>query len=134
MSNLSFGKIVLVYYVMGVVVWFGGVAAAQPGGSVGIGIAGEVVDVNDSTGEVEPNKDTGRSLRNLGGPLRQAAGFFGGGAVLAVWSFIKALVGTIFWPIHMANAVGAPGSVIALSGALSAAFLTATIVLVRGLI
>lgn len=127
MANISFGKVIILYYCIAVVMWGGGAI-----GSGQLGIATEIVTVNESTGEVGPNQETGGQIQNLGGPLRQAAGLLGGGAALAVWGFVKGLVGALFWPVVIMESSGAPASVLAVSGALSMAFLAGTIQLIRG--
>lgn len=127
-----FGSVVLVYYIIAVVMWGGGITAAGPGGEIGLGVASEVVDVNDSTGAVTQNETTGENLQNLGGPIEEAVASLGGGGLLATWNFVKGLLGAMFWPVLLANSVDAPNVVVGFAGALSMGFLVSGLLLIRG--
>lgn len=126
MAPPRFGSVVLTYFIIGVVLFGGGVV-----GPDNTGLVAEVVDIDN--GEVEANQSTGEGLQNLGGPIEQAVASVGGGGLLAVWIFIKGLLGAIFWPIGVLSANNAPPVVTALlGGGLSMAFLVATLLLIRG--
>jgi hypothetical protein len=117
---MRFGSIVMTYFVIGAVLWGGGVIAWT---DAGVGTA--LVD-DPETAEV--NEETGRQLEDVGGPINELADTVTGGGLLAVWSFVRNLISFLFWPIVTLHSVGAPAeATVLLGGGLTTAFYTSII-------
>lgn len=118
-----FGNILLVYFVIGAVMWGGGAIIWSETG------LNTLIVEDPQTGEV--NENTSSQLEDAGGPIREAAQAFGG-PVLAIWNIVVQFVGYLFWPIATLQSVGAPPRlVVLLGGAPSVAFLGAVVRLIR---
>jgi hypothetical protein len=102
-----FGSIIMVYFVIGAVMWGGGAIAWEDSG------VGSLVIQDPQTGEV--NNELSSDLENTGGPLRQAAQGFGG-AVLGIWNIVIKFVGYLFWPVTVLQSVNAPPRLVVLLG------------------
>lgn len=118
-----FGRIIVVYFVIGAVMWGGGAIAWSESG------LNTLIIEDPATGQV--NEDTTTQLEDTGGPLRQAAQSFGG-PVLAIWNIVVKFIGYLFWPITVLQSVNAPPRlVVLLGGTPSIAFLGGIIRLIR---
>lgn len=102
-----FGSIIMVYFVIGAVMWGGGAIAWSESG------IGQLVVTDPQAGEV--NEDLSGDLENSGGPLRQAAQNFGG-PVLAIWNIVVKFIGYLFWPVTVLQSVNAPPRLVVLLG------------------
>lgn len=118
-----FGSLILVYFVIGAVMWGGGAIVWSEAG------VGTLIIEDPQTGTV--NDDTVDELEDAGGPIRQAAEQIGG-PVLAIWNIIIKFIGYLFWPITVLQAVNAPPRItVLLGGTPSIAFLGGIIRLIR---
>lgn len=123
---MRFGELLVAYFLVGAVLWGGGVISWQQSG------VGVLVLEQPASGDVEVNQETGESLEQAGGPIQQVGSQFEGTGLVAVWNVIVPFLGYLFWPITVLLAVNAPPRVTAtLGGGLSTAFLGAVIKLVR---
>lgn len=121
---VRFSHIMIAYFVMGAVMWAGGAIAW---GNAGVG--GLLID-DPSTGDL--NSSTTDQLEKADGPIEQAVGSVGGGALLAVWGIVSGIFGYLFWPISVLVSNGAPARVwVPLGGAPTVAFYGALIRLIR---
>ena len=118
---MRFQKVILAYFVIGALLWSGGVIQWNETGMVGY--------MMDSPGEV--NEGTSDELQSVGGPIQQAVGDLTGGLV-AIWNILVQLFGYLFWPILTLQSVSAPPRVTVLvGGSLTVALLGAFIRIVR---
>ncbi|RDZ65978.1 hypothetical protein C5B90_06420 [Haloferax sp. Atlit-12N] len=107
---MRFSHILLVYFVMGAMMFGGGVIEWNQSGVVGIFVEyspGEQVDVN---------QDTANDLERLGGPIQEAAESIGGGALIALWSILSNIIGYLFWPITTLLSLNAPLEIVLIFG------------------
>lgn len=122
---MRFGNILLAYFVIGAIMWGGGLVSWDKAG------VGHLIVKNPSNGDVQVNNNTSEQLGKLGGPIQTAVGEFGGG-LIAIWSILKSLIGYLFWPIIVLKVVNAPPRVIVLGGGIYVvAFFSAALRLVR---
>lgn len=105
---MRFSHIVLAYAVMGMVMWGGGAIAWADSG-----VATLIVD-DPATDSV--NTETSDQLRELGGPIQEAAATVEGTGLLAAWNVIVKILGFLFWPIVTLQSIGAPARVWVLFG------------------
>lgn len=124
-----FGSTVIVYYLIGVMLFAGGLTT--PGGPSGLGITGQVVNVNTSANSVTVNQSTGDSLSHIGGPIKSSLNTFSGGGLLATLSLIVGFIGSFFWPVVVATNIGAPIVVQMFAGTFSVGMIVATMLYVR---
>jgi len=118
-----FGNILLVYFVIGAMMWGGGAIVWSETG------LNTLIVEDPQAGSV--NENTSNQLEDAGGPIREAAQAFGG-PVLAIWNIVVQFVGYLFWPIATLQSVGAPPRlVVLLGGTPSIAFLGAVVRLIR---
>jgi len=118
-----FGTVIMVYFVVGAVMWGGGAIAWSETG------LNSLIIEDPQTGEV--NDNTTEQFEQAGGPIRQAAQSFGG-PVLAIWNIVVQFIGYLFWPVTTLQSVNAPPRlVVLLGGAPSVAFVAGTIRLIR---
>lgn len=123
---MRFGEILLAYFMIGAVLWGGGVIQWEKAG-VGVLIIDQPGD-----GDVDVNEETGETLEDAGGPIQQVGSQFEGTGLVAVWNIIVPFLGYLFWPITVLIAVNAPPRVIVvLGGGVTMGFLGAVIKLVR---
>ena len=116
---MNTGRVVLGYYMMGAV---SVVAGALPWSEVGLvsvwlDLRGNTIVVNDSV-----VLGSEGMLTNLIGPVRSALGTIVGGALLAVWGAIDALIGFYAWPVTVMIHHDAPWEATLLAGAFVVAF------------
>lgn len=123
---VRFSSILIAYFVVGAVMWGGGVISWD-----NAGIGSYIID--DPTAEEDQlSNDAVNDLKNLGGPIGNIVGTLGGGLV-AVWSIMSKFIGFLFWPITVLLATGAPPRVVVLGGGtLSIAFIASFLRTVRG--
>jgi len=118
-----FGEIIMVYFVIGAMMWGGGAIAWSETG------LNNLIIEDPQTAEV--NEETSGELEDAGGPIREAAQTFGG-PVLAIWNIVVQFIGYLFWPIVTLQSVGAPPRLtVLLGGAPSVIFLGSVIRLIR---
>lgn len=118
-----FGNILLVYFVIGAVMWGGGAIVWSETG------LNTLIIENPQTGEV--NEQTSGQLEDAGGPIREAAKTFGG-PVLAIWNIVVQFIGFLFWPIVTLQSTGAPPRLtVLLGGSVSIVFLGSILRLIR---
>lgn len=118
---MRFQKVILAYFVMGALLWGGGVIQWGETGMVGY--------LMDSPTSV--NEDTSDELRSVGGPIQQAVGDLTGGLV-AIWNILVQFVGYLFWPILTLQSVSAPPrATVLVGGSMTVAFIGAFIRIVR---
>lgn len=119
-----FAQILLAYFMIGAVMWGGGVIVWTQ-----TGIGGLIIE--DTTGGVDVNENTSKQLERSGGPIREAAASLGG-PILAIWNFVARFIGYLFWPITVLQSVNAPPRVVVtLGGGPSVMFLGGVIRLIR---
>lgn len=106
---MRMAEILLAYFLMGAMLWGGGVIDWDQSG-----MAQVVVSPTD-TGATA-NESTGAEIRQMGGPIQQAAAAVGAGGLLAVWNFLALLLGMMFWPITALNSINAPPEVVVVVG------------------
>jgi hypothetical protein len=106
---VRFTNILIVYFVIGAMMWGGGAINWQESGVGGL--------IVQSTGDdVEINEQTADELQQRGGPIQEAAGALGASPILAVWNLLVGLIGYLFWPITTLQGVGAPPRIVVLAG------------------
>jgi hypothetical protein len=122
---MRFSGIIMSYFVIGAVMWGGGVIAW---GDAGIG---SLLVEDPQTGQI--NEETSTELEELGGPIKNLLNSVSGGGLVAVWSVISGILGFLFWPIDVLLSVNAPmEAVVLLGGGPTIAFYATLIRAVRG--
>ena len=119
---MRLSKIAVIYFMMGTIVVGAGVVPPDQ-----IGIAQMFVDVSDSgvtMNQTSVGGDGGGDgmLDNLIGPIVNSMNTITGGALLAVWGPIGAMIGFAAWPVMVANYINAPREVILVLSVLVASF------------
>lgn len=123
---MRFGNVVMVYFVMGAVMFGGGLIAWDDAGFTTL-----IID-NPDEGSVSANEETGNTLNSLGGPIGEAAGSSGGGGLLAALSIVTSIADFLFWPVAVFLTLNAPPTVtILFGGAPTTAFYMGLLLLVR---
>lgn len=120
------GEVVIAYFLIGALMWAGGVIDWQEAGvgSVFVDPEGNATSTNASTGE---------QLEQAGGPIQQAANTVSGGGLLAVWGLVTSILAFLFWPVTVLQSVQAPSEIVVLvGGPLVVAFFMAIILTIRG--
>jgi hypothetical protein len=118
---MRFGVILLVYFVLGAVMWGGGVVDYAETGPVQ-----EFVEPQQN-GSVEVNQSTAGQLERTGGVVGQASKSLAG-PLLLVWNLVTGFVSYVFWPVTTLQAVNAPPRFIVLAGgALSVGFFVSVV-------
>jgi hypothetical protein len=122
---MRFGPIIMAYFVIGTVLWGGGVIAWS-----NAGVAQTFVE---DPAAAETNEKTGEQLERLGGPIDQLADTVTGGGMLAVWNILVNLISWLFWPLVTLWRVGAPAeATVLLGGSVTTGFYVSLIRIVRG--
>lgn len=123
---MRFSNILLIYFVMGAMMYGGGVVTWQESGVVS-------VFIDYSPGEqVEVNKETANDLEGLGGPIQEAAESIGGGGLIAAWNILSNIIGFLFWPITTLLSLNAPLEVVLIFGGIpTVAFFGSVLRLIR---
>lgn len=131
----QFGHIVVIYFLMGVIIWGGGVVDFTQ-----TGLVGTFVEFDETSGEVEANEssivapgeqDNSGILENLLGPVKEALDTVAGGGVISAFQAIDRFLGFFAWPITTTKAIGAPQEAVALSGVLVVSFVFGAIRIIR---
>lgn len=131
----KFGQIVVIYFMMGVIVWGGGVVDFSQ-----TGLVGSFVEVNESTGDVGANntsivapgeEDNSGILENLLGPVKEALDTVAGGGVISAFQAVDRFLGFFAWPVTTTKAINAPREAVALSGVLVVSFVFGAIRIIR---
>jgi len=118
-------QIVIVYFVIGAVMWGGGVIAWEDSGVGGL-------FVQTPSTDTQVNQETTEDLSQLGGPIQIAASTVQSAGIVAIWNVLVKLVGLLMWPIVTLLSVDAPPRVVVLLGGTpTVAFFGAFIKLVR---
>lgn len=117
-------NIIMIYFVIGAVMFGGGAVAWNNSGLTKFFIT-------NSGGDLAPSQQTGENLTGVSGAITSLVGSFGGPAIL-VWNLFAGLVAFLNWPLFVLIENGAPPQVtILLGGTLTVAFYMAAIRLVR---
>jgi hypothetical protein len=117
---MRFGSILLAYFIIGTVMWGGGLIAWDTTGPVQ-----EFVGVEN--GSVDANESTAGQLERTGGVVGQAAQSLAG-PILLVWNLVTGFVAYVFWPVTVLTTVNAPPQLIVLmGGSMSVAFFVAIV-------
>lgn len=125
---VRFAEIVLVYFIVGAVLWTGGALDYEQNGLVG-----EFVEPTGQ-GDVATNNDTVQQLEQAGGPIRQALSTVGGGALLAVYDIVAGILSVVYWPVTALVVMSAPVHItVAVGGGMSVAFVMGFVRLIRGI-
>lgn len=114
---MRFGPIIIVYFILGVVMWGGGVVAWND-----VGVAQEFIE-KDNSG-LNPNEQTAGQLERTGGIVGEATQSLAG-PVLLVWNLLTGFIAFLFWPVVTLQSVNAPPQLVVLSGVLCLAFFVA---------
>lgn len=118
-------NIVLIYFVIGAVMFGGGAVTWDNSGPSQF-----FIDI-DSEGDVSPADEPGDQLTGVSSVITNLVGAFGGPAIL-VWNLFVGLIGYIHWPVIVLLENQAPPRVtVLLGGTLQVAFYMATIRMVR---
>ena len=122
---MRFTHVIMAYFMIGVVLWGGGVLSWG-----GVGVAGVLIDNPD---EEDLGEDSIEDIESTWGPVAQLADTVTGGGLVAAVEFISGLVSFLFWPITVLIGVGAPTEVwVFLGGGLPFAFYASIIRILRG--
>lgn len=123
---MRFGNVILGYFVIGALMWGGGVIAWDDAG-----VAQMFVD--DPTNP-EPNEERQQDVQGIDGRISQIVGSFASAlGLFAVWNILVKFVAYLFWPITVLNSVAAPPRIVVLlGGALTTMFHLALLRAVRG--
>jgi hypothetical protein len=95
-------SVLLVYFLIGFVLWGGGVIGYDEAGVTEMVISGV------SGQGVTLNTETANDVENLNGPIEQAVNTFAGGGLLAAWKFVSGLIDFMFWPTSVPISTNAP--------------------------
>lgn len=121
---VNWSNVVVLYFILGATMYGGGVVGADDAGLVDT-----FVDDPDTGGV---NSELADDVSKADEPIRETLSTIGGGEVVALWGALTALLDVLFWPVVTATAVGAPASIIVLSGTLTASFFVGFLVFIRG--
>lgn len=116
---MRFGPVIMAYFMIGVVMWGGGVIGWSQAG-----VGQQFVDAGGN--QVQPNESTADQLERTGGVVNQAAQSLAGPVIL-VWNLVTNFIRFLFWPVTTMTAVNAPPQLVVLSAALSIGFFVALI-------
>jgi hypothetical protein len=124
---MRFAQIVMAYFLIGALMWAGGVVDWSDSG-----VGGVLIDdpgVGDADTEVD--ESTQQDLEGIGGVIQQAVQT-GAGGLIAVWNIAIQLIGYLFWPITTLVSLDAPPrAVVIFGGTPTVAFLGAVLRLVK---
>lgn len=124
---MRFSKIVLAYFLIGSLMWAGGIIDWADAG------VGSVIIDNPGVGDEQTQVDesTQTDLEGIGGVIQQAVQS-GAGGLIAVWNIAVKLVGFMFWPITILLSLNAPPrAVVVIGGTLTMVFLGGILRLVK---
>jgi hypothetical protein len=121
---MRFTQIILAYFILGAVMWGGGVITWDQAG------VGQLFVDDPTSGEL--NENTSEDITQAGGPIQQAASSVEGSGLIAVWGIISRFLGFLFWPMVALRVTGAPPRVWVTAGALCVVFFGALVMLFRG--
>lgn len=117
-------NIVMIYFILGAVLFGGGVVSWNNSGLTKFFI-------HQSAGDVGPSSHTQSKLSGVSGEITSIIGSFGGSAII-VWDLFTGLIAFLNWPLFVFLGSGAPVSVVVLLGGTpTVAFYMAAIRLVR---
>jgi len=130
----KFGQIVVIYFLMGVIVWGGGVVDFTE-----TGLVGSFVEINETSGEVgvndtsivAPGEDNSGILESLLGPVKEALNTIAGGGIISAFQALDRFLGFFAWPVTTTKAINAPREAVALSGVLVVSFVFGAIRIIR---
>ncbi len=108
-----FSSILIVYFIIGAVMWGGGAIVWADAG-VGNFIIDEPSDFDDPNAQ-GVNSEASGALEKLGQPIQNLVGTIGGG-LIAIWNLMVQFIGYLFWPITVLQSAGAPTRVVVLGG------------------
>ena len=119
-----FSSILIVYFLLGAVMWGGGALDWSEAG------VGQYIIDDPATDTVSQNASD--DLESLGGPIQNVTGTLGGG-LIAIWNLMAKFLAYLFWPVTALQAAGAPSRVVVTAGGgVSMAFIAAFIRTIRG--
>lgn len=119
-----FGHIIIIYFVIGAVMFGGGAVAFDNAGIAQFFVSQE-------NGHVQADPGPQDNTSGLGGAISSLVGQFGGGIVL-VWNLIVGILAFMNWPVTVLVSNHAPPSVIILlGGTLEAMFYVSLVRVVR---
>lgn len=122
---VNFGRVIMAYFVIGMVMFGGGAVGFQ-----GTGVGKFFVDTN-SAGQVTPADGPSSNANGIGAQLGNLVDSFIGG-ILVVWNLAVGLIGFLNWPIIVLTKVNAPPiAVMLLGGTFTVAFYVSIIKLIR---
>jgi hypothetical protein len=102
-------KLILAYFLIGAVMWGGGVVDWQDAG------VGQLI-IQDAGSNPEANQQTADQLSSLGGPIQLAASTVEGAGLIAVWNILVKIIAYFNWPIVTLLSVDAPPRVAVIFG------------------
>ena len=114
-----FSSILIVYFLIGAVMWGGGAIGWDDAG-VGQFIIDDPSHINNPD-ETGVNNEASGALSKLADPIQNVIGTIGGG-LIATWNLMARFIAYLFWPVTVMQSVNAPKRVVVLSGALVIAF------------
>lgn len=107
---MRFGHILVAYFLIGAVMWGGGVIGFEQ-----IGVGGLFLDQGPTGDGLVVNETQVDEFESVGGVAATASQLFGGG-LLAALQFILGILAFMFWPVVTLMRVGAPPQVTAVAG------------------
>jgi hypothetical protein len=108
---MRFAQIVLAYFLVGSLMWAGGVIQWDEAGLGSVFI--DQPGVGDA--ETNVNQQTQQDLEGLGGVIQQAAQT-GAGGLVALWNIAVKLLGFLFWPVTTLVSLDTPPRVLVIFG------------------
>jgi len=122
---MNLTQVALAYFVMAAVMFGAGLIVWED-----TGFATLIID-NGPDEQLSANEETAEDLNDLGGPIEESAGSYGGG-IIAVLNLVTGLFDVIFWPIATLLTLNAPPRVVVLFGGTpTAAFYLSVITLIK---
>jgi hypothetical protein len=106
---MRLSRVVMAYFVMGAVMWGGGVLAWDDAG------VGQLL-ISDAGTDAEVNQQTSEDLSQLGGPIQTALSTVESAGLVAIWNILVKLVGYLNWPLVAMFAVDAPPRILVIGG------------------
>lgn len=122
---MRLSRVVMAYFLMGAVMWGGGVIAWDDAG------VGQIL-IQSADSDAAVNQQTSEDLSQLGGPIQTALSTVQSAGLVAIWNVLVKLVGFLNWPVVVMLSVDAPPRITVIGGGTpTMAFWVAFIRLVR---
>lgn len=106
---MKFGHVLLAYFLVGSLMWAGGVLDYQDSGV-------STLIVEPTANGTAVNDDTQQAVEDTGGPIQQAAQSVGASGLFAIWNLVAQFLGFLFWPVTALQSVDAPQEAVVLAG------------------